>query len=275
MVTYDVFRRGTSKSTPLWNLLLRIKLLELQLHCHLQVIHVPGTILIRQGTDGLSRGVAMQPLASNLSNGLIPLLWRAAPASPSTLNWALDKLPLQLPNSTTWTYQSDFSDWSQSLMIHQSVLWCISPSFARQAILRALSTWVESPTTSCHIFLVPRLLQRDFGRLSKFVIFSGQYIDLPLPFTPLVPFVLYFLPPFDRNSVYQQQLQQQSVDKTSNNVPSWIQREIDGLLRVSAPSWYRSTFSSVSICSQRFQSNFFFQNLFLSSLPSQIPWKLH
>ena len=101
MVTYDVFRRGTSKSTPLWNLLLRIKLLELQLHCHLQVIHVPGTILIRQGTDGLSRGVAMQPLASNLSNGLIPLLWRAAPASPSTLNWVLNKLPLQFPISTT------------------------------------------------------------------------------------------------------------------------------------------------------------------------------
>ena len=121
-------------------------------------------------------------------------------------------------------------------MINQSVLWCISPSFVRQAILRALASWVESPTNSCHIFLVPRILQRDFGRLSKFVLFSGQYIDLPLPFTPLVPFVLYYLPPFNRSDVYQLQLQQQSVDKTSNRVPSWIQKEIDGLLRVSAPS---------------------------------------
>ena len=178
----------------------------------------------------------MQPLASNPSNGLIPLLWRAAPASATILNWVLNIIPLTFPVSTTWTLYSDFSDWSQSPMIHQSFLWFISPSFARQAILRALSSWVESPTTSCHIFLVPRILQRDFGRLSKFVIFSGQYNDLPLPFTLLVPFVLYFLPPFDHSIVYQQQLQQQSVDKTSNRVPSWIQKELDGLLRVSAPS---------------------------------------
>ena len=171
--------------------------------------------------------------------------------------------------------QSDFSNWSQSLLIHQSVLWCISPSFARQAILRALSSWVESPTTSCHIFLVPRILQRDFGRLSKFVLFSGQYIDLPLPFTPLVPFVLYYLPPFDHSAVYQQQLQQQSVDKASNRVPSWIQKEIDGLLRVSAPSWYGGTLPPLFVCSQRVWYNFLFQNPIISSLSSHVSWRLH
>ena len=192
--------------------------------------------MIKQGTDGLSRGVAMQPLACNPSNSLIPLLWRAAPATTITLEWVLHTIPFQCPTSTSWQIQSDFSDWSQSSMIKKSVLWCVSPSFARQAILRALSSWVESPTNSCHIFLVPRILQRDFGRLSKFVFFSGQYIDLPLPFTPLVPFVLYYLPYFNRSEVYQLQLQQQSVDKTPNRVPSWIQEEIDGLLRVSAPS---------------------------------------
>ena len=236
MVSYDVFRYVTSKSTLLWNLFLRIKLLELELQCHLQVIYVPGIIVIRQGTDGLSRGVAMQPLASNLSNFLIPLLWRAAPTSGAILDLVLNTILFEFPVSTTWTMQSDFNNWSQSLLIHQSVLWCISPSFARQAILRALSSWVESPTTSCHIFLVPRIFQRDFRRLSKFVLLSGQYIDLPLPFTPLVPFVLYFLPPFDCTSVYQQQLQQQPMDKTTNHLPSWIKTEIDGLLRVSAPS---------------------------------------
>ena len=78
MVTYDVFRRGTSKSTPLWTLLLKIKLLELELQCVLQVIHVPGTTMIEQGTDGLSRGVTMQALGSHRSNSLVPLLWRAA-----------------------------------------------------------------------------------------------------------------------------------------------------------------------------------------------------
>ena len=59
MVTYDVFRRGSSKSTPLWKLFLDIKLLEIELECFVQVIHVPGTTMILQGTDGLSRGVEM------------------------------------------------------------------------------------------------------------------------------------------------------------------------------------------------------------------------
>ena len=82
MVLYDVFRKGTSKSTPLWRLLLRIKLLELQLECFLQVIHVPGTSTILQGTDSLSRGVNMQALNSYKSNSLVPLLWRSAPPYP-------------------------------------------------------------------------------------------------------------------------------------------------------------------------------------------------
>ena len=56
MTTYDVFRRASRKSTPLWRLFLRIKLLELELNCFLQVIHVPGISMILQGTDGISRG---------------------------------------------------------------------------------------------------------------------------------------------------------------------------------------------------------------------------
>ena len=46
MVSYDVFRKGSSKSTPLWKLFLKIKLLEMELQCVLQVIHVPGTAMI-------------------------------------------------------------------------------------------------------------------------------------------------------------------------------------------------------------------------------------
>ena len=120
-------------------------------------------------------------------------------------------------------------------MIGQSVMWCVSPSFVRQAILQALAAWVESPIDICHIFIVPRILQRDFGRLSKFVIFGGQYTNLPLPFTPLVPFVVYFLPPFDRLRTYQRQIAS-PMDTSPNLVPLWVQQEINGLLRLSASS---------------------------------------
>ena len=102
MVSYDIFRKGTSKSLRLWQLLLDIKVLELSLECIVQVIHVPGTIMISQGTDGLSRGVTMQRLASHQSNSLIPLMWRAAPVSPPLLSWTLSVLPPLWSPSTQW-----------------------------------------------------------------------------------------------------------------------------------------------------------------------------
>ena len=177
----------------------------------------------------------MQCLARNPSDGLIPLLWRSAPATSSVLQWVLSILPPVFSMSTSWLYRTDFSNWSRSLLIGKSVLWSLSPSFARQGFLQAISSWIESPTTSGHIFIVPRILQRDFGRLSKFITFGGQYTNLPLPFVPLVPFVVYYITPFDRQRAFQHQITS-SVDTPSNHMPTWIQEEINGLLRVSAPS---------------------------------------
>ena len=158
--------------------------------------------MIIQGTYELSRSVDMQTLGSYKRNSLIPLLWRPAPATSDTLDWVLSVLPPHWPTSTPWILHNDYTEWTRSLIFCQSVLWCVSPNFARQAILQAFSVWVESPTSSGHIFIVPRLLQRDFGRLSKFVLYGGQFLDLPLPFIPLVPFVVYYIPPFDRRKIY-------------------------------------------------------------------------
>ena len=237
MVTYDIFRRGSSKSTPLWILLLHIKLLELKLKCHLIVIHIPGDTMILQGTDGLSRGVPMQPMGSHRGNDLVALLWRPAPPSYTLLNWVLTTLvagPIW-PPPTLWIIQHDYSNWSRSDMFNRFVFWCVSPGFARQAILQALYIWVEAPATCGHIFLVPRLLQRDFGRVSKFVLFGGQHTNIPLPFIPLVPFLIYYIPPFNRRAAHAHALSRSEarVDTPSDPVPIWIRQEIEDLLRVS------------------------------------------
>ena len=55
--TYWIAGKGASSSPALHNLIEEIRLLELHLGCHLQVVHVPGYIMITQGTDGLSRGL--------------------------------------------------------------------------------------------------------------------------------------------------------------------------------------------------------------------------
>jgi hypothetical protein len=60
--SYWIAASGSSGSPELHKLIEEIRLLELELGCSLQVIHVPGTIMIGQETDGLSRGIWMNVL---------------------------------------------------------------------------------------------------------------------------------------------------------------------------------------------------------------------
>jgi hypothetical protein len=61
LTTYWVASSGSSPSPRLHVLIKEIRLLEMELDCCLQVIHVPGVVMIDQGTDGLSRGVWASP----------------------------------------------------------------------------------------------------------------------------------------------------------------------------------------------------------------------
>jgi hypothetical protein len=57
-VTYDVVRKGTSRAPRLRSLVRELKRLDLLHGCQLEVIqHVPGDVLIDEGTDGLRQGV--------------------------------------------------------------------------------------------------------------------------------------------------------------------------------------------------------------------------
>jgi hypothetical protein len=60
--TYWILASGSSGIPALHKLIEGIRLLELELDGSLQVIHVPGVIMIDQGTDGLSRGIWMSAL---------------------------------------------------------------------------------------------------------------------------------------------------------------------------------------------------------------------
>ena len=48
---------------PLNTLIQEIRLLKIELDCCLQVIHVPGVVMIDQGTDGLNQGISGQALS--------------------------------------------------------------------------------------------------------------------------------------------------------------------------------------------------------------------
>jgi hypothetical protein len=88
LVTYDVLRKGLSKSIALQKLVLYIKALEIELGCGLKVIHIPGMVMIHQGTDCHSRGVWTAPL-NNMTQLPTISVFTPASNSPGLLQWTL------------------------------------------------------------------------------------------------------------------------------------------------------------------------------------------
>jgi hypothetical protein len=197
-VTYDSVRRGSSRSPRLHALIMRLKVLELQHNCLLVVIHIPGVIMIQEGTDGQSRGIWTTSLT--VSGGYrMSNLFRWAPPSPSLLEWALHHSKSSIP-ALKWGWRTPQCEWRLTPLVNSHTVWTLSPTSARQAMSQAVMAWVESPLTSSHLFIVPRFMQREFGKVDNQIEFLGQHSDLPLPldFGPLVPFLLFYLPPFCR-----------------------------------------------------------------------------
>ena len=56
IVAEGAFYKGTSSSKKLFNLILKLRLLEMKEGFKVHIIHVAGSRMIAQGTDGLSRG---------------------------------------------------------------------------------------------------------------------------------------------------------------------------------------------------------------------------
>ena len=117
--------------------------------------------------------------------------------------------------------------WDRDDLVHKNVLWCVSPTIAKQAFLCALQCWCESPWDSSHLLLVPRILLRDFGRVSKSFCYVGQSWTLSVGVEVVVPFVLFYLPPFNRRMSFNLQNQRATSDKPPPpRVPQHVEREL-------------------------------------------------
>jgi hypothetical protein len=224
MVAYDVVRKGTSKSPRLRALVRELKRMEVLHGCHLEVIHVPGDVLIAEGTDGLSRGVWNTDLQVARTFPVAEL-FEAFPLSPLLVGWAYQQAGESEPPNARFFH--DLADWSKGLMIKQDCVWSVSPTVARQAFSTAALAWVESPLDSSHLFIVPRVMQRDFGRVNKHIHYLGQYDPkaLALPSHPCrVPLLLFYLPRHHRAlaSPGSRRMDLSSFPR----IPAWVTRQV-------------------------------------------------
>jgi hypothetical protein len=66
-------------------------------------------------------------------------------------------------------------------------------------------------------------MQRDLGRVNKHIVFIGQFHTVPVPtdFDPLVPFLLFYLPPFSR-VLPQTNIADGMDSPTLTSCPHWV-----------------------------------------------------
>jgi hypothetical protein len=202
LVTYYIVSSGSSGSPELHKLLHRLKSLELTLTIRLEVVHVPGTHMIDQRTDGLSRGLRLAGGRFKRSpKDEVCRIFEGVPVTPATIQWALHVTQSFCQHSTV-TFMDGLEPWSFYDIGGCATLWFPAPEWAHQLIDRLASAWTEYPWTTEVFLVIPRVFQRDWGRVSKHVVELGTFAAEVIPDyggTTDIPCVLLHLPCYVRS----------------------------------------------------------------------------
>jgi hypothetical protein len=153
------FHKGTSSSPKLFELVLRLRTLQMHHGLFLQVIHVAGTRMKAQGTDGLSRGsLADGVMMSQDMLTYVPLHESACSRQPSLRHWIQTWI---LAEPLNWL--SPF-DWFTTRHKTGCLAWC-SPPAAAGAALEQLGSAIHKRPSTQHVILIPRLMTAAWRRL--------------------------------------------------------------------------------------------------------------
>jgi hypothetical protein len=161
-VTERAYFRGTSKSKQLFELILRLRKLEMAGELFIHLIWVAGTRMIAQGMDGVSRGDLRNGVMSGESMlKHVPLNEGVNTRSPELLSWFLESA------EGDWTVLEPAEWFHKAHVTDGSYLWCPAPAAADAALEQLCETRHTRPRNA-HIFLCPALMtSRWRKRLSK------------------------------------------------------------------------------------------------------------
>jgi hypothetical protein len=152
--TYFTMTSGSSRSPGIHALVEAIKKLEIQLGCVLEVIHVPGTTLITEGTDGLSRGIWNSPLHQRPSRrALLAEIFAPVPYTPDVGQWAVNETAF--PPGTPWEHRCWNLEWQAKDIFDRLTVWALPPEVAPQLIYDLLQMHVERPLSTAMILIIP------------------------------------------------------------------------------------------------------------------------
>jgi hypothetical protein len=160
-VAESSFFKGTSSSKKLFDLMLKLRELQMHKGLMLHMIHVAGKRMIFQGTDGLSRGDMSIGVMSGISMlSYVPLHMDAVQRQGDSIkDWIL-----------SWFSGADSpeflspSDWFSRGHRLSTCIWTPPPA-AADAALEQLAFAIHKRPYSTHSILIPRLLTSHWRKL--------------------------------------------------------------------------------------------------------------
>lgn len=173
------FAKGSSKSRLLHGLLvLRLRRVEMNRGCTLHMIHVAGTRMIAQGTDGLSRGLLMEGvMRGDRMLNFIDISKTAVDRHPPILEyirlWAGPQITSALKpeewfvegHGITGGQKDAHTIWiPQHAPNGRTYLWAPPPVLGDIALEECLKA-THKRSDACHIFVLPRLYTPLWSRL--------------------------------------------------------------------------------------------------------------
>jgi hypothetical protein len=155
-----VFCRGNSTSRPLFELMLRLRKVEMDGGLNLRVIHVAGTRMIEQGTDGGSRGDLTQgAMAGEPMLQCVPLHLAALGRGPQLEDW----IRSWWDDERGSLIKLDPSGWFDEGQRDGNFLWCPPPAAADVAVEQLGEARHKRPQCT-HIVVVPRLMTGNWRK---------------------------------------------------------------------------------------------------------------
>jgi hypothetical protein len=195
------YSKGNSDSRLLFDLVLRLRTLDMSGSLRLHVIHVAGTRMISQGTDGLSRGDLTEGVLAGIPMlSFIPLHLSPLQRSPLLLDWIREWCPMRNINPLTpeqWYEKGhglmggtpgSAGLWFPGEIPDHWFLWDLAPATAPTALDEVLLSRLKRTHLS-HVVIVPRLMTQYWRRkLHKLL---DVVLEVPAGARPFWPLAMH------------------------------------------------------------------------------------
>ena len=170
-VAENAFYKGSSSSPLLFQLILRLNVLEKDARMKLHLIHVAGTRMISQGADGLSRGNMMEGVMSGRSMlNFVPIHKSALEVQHKLekwiRSWLIDGEAAEVLSPSDWFVRGHdiggyaLNDDGIDVPIYKSGTFIWSPpAAAADVAMQELRKARHKRQNSLHVFVCPRLMK--------------------------------------------------------------------------------------------------------------------